>query len=321
MTSSTTDFLAVGRRVIRRESEALDLLADTLDGTFGAAVDLILKARGRVIVCGMGKSGHIARKIAATFASTGTPAQFVHPGEASHGDLGMVTADDVALVLSNSGETPELADVIAHTRRFSIPLIGVASRAGSTLLRQSDVAILLPPAPEACETGIVPTTSTTMTLALGDALAVALMEHRQFTPDQFRVFHPGGKLGAKLATVRHLMHADLPLVSGATPMSEALLVMSQKGFGVLGVIDADRHLIGVVTDGDLRRHMDGLLSLSAEQVMTRHPRTIGPEALAEKAVAEMNARKITSLFVVDPEGSQQVVGLIHIHDCLRAGVV
>ncbi|MFZ0098812.1 MAG: KpsF/GutQ family sugar-phosphate isomerase, partial [Gemmobacter sp.] len=278
-------------------------------------------AQGRVIVCGMGKSGHIARKIAATFASTGTPAQFVHPGEASHGDLGMVTESDVALVLSNSGETPELADIIAHTRRFGIPLIGVAGREGSTLLRQADVAILLPAAPEACETGIVPTSSTTMTLALGDALAIALMEHRQFTPDQFRIFHPGGKLGAKLATVRQLMHADLPLVEEHTPMSETLLTMSQKGFGVVGVTDAQGHLAGIITDGDLRRHMEGLLSMSAAQVMTRHPRTIGPDALAEKAVAVMQSKKITSLFVVDPEGTGHAVGLIHIHDCLRAGVV
>ncbi len=324
MTSTTIDreiFLAAGRRVIRRESEALDLLADTLGDSFAQAVELILNAKGRVIVCGMGKSGHIARKITATFASTGTPAQFVHPAEASHGDLGMVTRGDVALVLSNSGETPELADIIAHTRRFDIPLIGVAGREGSTLLRQSDVAILLPAAPEACDQGIVPTTSTTMTLALGDALAIALMEHRQFTPDQFRVFHPGGKLGARLARVRNLMHADLPLVSEDTAMSDALLSMSQKGFGVVGVTDVDGQLEGIITDGDLRRHMDGLLSLTAGQVMTRNPRTIGPDALAEKAVAVMNDKKITSLFVVDPDGSRAAVGLIHIHDCLRAGVV
>lgn len=321
MTSSTTDFLAIGRRVIRRESEALDLLADNLGESFTKAVTTILGAQGRVIVCGMGKSGHIARKMAATFASTGTPAQFVHPGEASHGDLGMVTASDVALVLSNSGETPELADIIAHTRRFGIPLIGVAGREGSTLLRQSDVAILLPPAPEACDTGIVPTTSTTMTLALGDALAIALMEHRQFTPEHFRVFHPGGKLGAKLATVRQLMHQDLPLVGLDTPMTEALLDMTQKGFGVVGVTDATGALAGIVTDGDLRRHMQGLLSLTAGQVMTRNPRTISPDALATKAVGLMQDRKITSLFVVDPEGSGHAVGLIHIHDCLRAGVV
>ena len=320
MTSSTTDFLTTGRRVITREAEALALLSTSLDDSFARAVEMILSAKGRVIVCGMGKSGHIARKITATFASTGTPAQFVHPAEASHGDLGMVTSDDVALVLSNSGETPELADIIAHTRRFDIPLIGVASRAGSTLLRQSDVAILLPPAAEACDTGVVPTTSTTMTLALGDAMAVALMEHRKFTPDQFRVFHPGGKLGARLALVRNLMHADLPLISADMPMSEALLAMSQKGFGVAGVVDPLGRLAGIITDGDLRRHMDGLLSLTAAQVMTRDPRTIGPDALAEKAVAVMNEKKITALFVVDPEGAGAPIGLIHIHDCLRAGV-
>ncbi|EEW23801.1 KpsF/GutQ family sugar-phosphate isomerase [Rhodobacter ferrooxidans] len=320
MTSSTTDFLTTGRRVITREADALAMLSAHLGESFGKAVEMILQSQGRVIVCGMGKSGHIARKIAATFASTGTPAQFVHPAEASHGDLGMVMRGDVVLLLSNSGETPELSDMIAHTRRFAIPMIGVAGREGSTLLRQADVAILLPPAAEACDQGIVPTTSTTMTLALGDALAIALMEHRQFTPDQFRIFHPGGKLGARLTLVRDLMHVDLPLVPLAAPMSEALLTMSRQGFGVVGVTDADGYLAGIVTDGDLRRHMEGLLSLTAEQVMTRAPRTIGPQALAEKAVAVMNEKKITSLFVVDPEGSRAAVGLIHIHDCLRAGM-
>jgi arabinose-5-phosphate isomerase len=320
MTSSTTDLLATGRRVIRREAEALAMLAEGLDGAFAAAVELILNASGRVIVSGMGKSGHVARKIAATFASTGTPAQFVHPAEASHGDLGMVMKGDVALVLSNSGETPELADIVAHTRRFDIPLIGVAGKAESTLLKQSDVALLLPTVPEACETGIVPTTSTTMTLALGDALAIALMEHRQFTPDQFRVFHPGGKLGARLARVADLMSTDAPLVAHDAPMSDALLMMSAKGFGVVGVTDGDGYLQGIITDGDLRRHMAGLLDLSAGDVMTAAPLTIGPGALAEKAVRIMNEKKITCLFVVDPEGSQSVIGLLHIHDCLRAGI-
>lgn len=320
MTFSTTDCIATGRRVIAREAEALVMLSAALDESFGRAVEVILSATGRVIVSGIGKSGHIARKIAATLASTGTPAQFVHPAEASHGDLGMVMRGDVLLVLSNSGETPELAHIIAHSRRFGIPLIGVASRAGSTLLRQADVALVLPPAPEACETGIVPTTSTTMTLALGDAFAVALMEHRQFTPEHFRVFHPGGKLGARLQKVRDLMHADLPLVRTDTAMSEALLTITQKGFGVVGVTDSEGYLVGIVTDGDLRRHMAGLLELTAGEVMTPRPRTIGPEALAEKAVAEMNESKITCLFVVDPEGSQQAIGIIHIHDCLRAGV-
>jgi arabinose-5-phosphate isomerase len=269
----------------------------------------------------MGKSGHIARKIAATFASTGTPAHFVHPAEASHGDLGMVTAGDVALILSNSGETPELADIIAHTRRFSIPMIGIASREGSTLLRQADVALLLPQAAEACDTGIVPTTSTTMTLALGDALAIALMEHRRFTPEHFRMFHPGGKLGAKLLKVGDLMHDEVPLIGWDKPMSEALLEISRKGFGVVGVTDDAGLLAGIITDGDLRRHMDGLLSLTAGQVMTKNPRTITPGDLAEKAVAQMNERKITSLFVVDPVLAGKALGIVHIHDCLRAGVV
>ncbi len=325
MTSSTTepgrtDFVATARRVIAREAEAVTALGAALNGTFTAAVDLIMASKGRVIVTGMGKSGHIARKIAATFASTGTPAQFVHPAEASHGDLGMVMRGDVVLMLSNSGETTELADIIAHTRRFDIPLIGVASRGGSTLLRQADVAILLPDVPEACETGIVPTSSTTMTLALGDALAIVLMEHRAFTPDHFRIFHPGGKLGAKLLRVRDLMHTDLPLIDPARPMGETLLVMTQKGYGVVGVTGPDGQLTGIITDGDLRRHMDGLLALTAQQVMTRTPRTIGPEALAEKAVALMSDKNITCLFVT-PDGSAQAIGIIKIQDCLRAGIV
>jgi arabinose-5-phosphate isomerase len=320
MTFSTTDFLATGRRVIAREAEALGLLEQSLGDSFGRAVEVIMAAKGRVIVSGMGKSGHIARKIAATFASTGTPAQFVHPAEASHGDLGMVTPSDVALILSNSGETTELSDILAHTRRFDIPLIGVASREGSTLLRQADVAILLPAIPEACETGIVPTTSTTMTLALGDALAIALMEHRSFTPEHFRIFHPGGKLGAKLLKVRDLMNPNVPMVSPTTPMPDTLLTMSQKGFGVVGVTDVAGHLIGIVTDGDLRRHMQGLLDLTAGEVMTRNPQTVAPGALAERAVSIMNDRKITSLFVVEP-GEKTALGIVHIHDCLRAGVV
>lgn len=320
MTSSTTDFLKTARRVIARESEALSMLGDSLGDSFEQAVTLILASKGRVIVSGMGKSGHIARKIAATFASTGTPAHFVHPAEASHGDLGMVTKGDVVLVLSNSGETSELADIIAHTRRFGIPLIAVAARAESTLMRQADVAILLPPAAEACDTGIVPTTSTTMTLALGDALAIALMEHRQFTPEHFRMFHPGGKLGAKLLKVRDLMHTDVPLVTETTPMSEALLQISQKGFGVVGVTDSQGQLLGIITDGDLRRHMAGLLAMLAGDVMTRAPRTVAPAALAEQALAIMNDRKITCLFVVEP-GTQMAIGIVHIHDCLRAGVI
>ncbi|UFM66090.1 KpsF/GutQ family sugar-phosphate isomerase [Paracoccus sp. MA] len=312
-------YLDTARRVIRTEAEGLALLAESLGDSFDRAVETVLAARGRVVVSGMGKSGHVGRKIAATLASTGTPAQFVHPAEASHGDLGMVTQGDVALVLSNSGETPEIADIVAHTRRFQIPLIGVAGRPQSTLLRQADVALVLPAAPEACGTGIVPTTSTTMTMALGDALAVALMEHRQFTPEHFRTFHPGGKLGAKLSRVADLMHEDMPLVPETAPMAEALLTISQKSFGVTGVTDAEGRLTGIITDGDLRRHMQGLLDHSAAEVMTRNPRTIGPDALAEAALAEMQARRITCLFVVTPEGAP--AGLIHIHDFLRTGLV
>ena len=318
---ASKETLAIGRRVIAREAEALGLLGESLGAGFASAVEILLNARGRVIVCGMGKSGHVARKIAATFASTGTPAHFVHPAEASHGDLGMMAAGDVALLLSNSGETPELADVIAYTRRFGIPLIGVAGKAGSTLLKQSDVAILLPEAQEACDKGIVPTTSTTMTLALGDALAIALMEQRDFTPENFREFHPGGKLGARLSKVSDLMHdgAALPLIAPDTPMGEALLVISQKGFGVAGVVEGGR-LVGVITDGDLRRNMQGLMERTARQVMTRNPLTTAPDALAEEALAVMNARKITTLFVDDPNNGGKVCGILHIHDCLRAGV-
>ena len=311
--------LATGRRVVEREAAALNMLAESLDSSFSDAVGAILGASGRVIVSGMGKSGHIARKIASTLASTGTPAHFVHPAEASHGDLGMMAQGDAALVLSNSGETPELADLIAYTRRFGIPLIGIAGNEASALIRQCDVALVLPPATEACDKGIVPTTSTAMSLALGDALAIALMEHRDFTPENFREFHPGGKLGARLSKVRDLMHGDPPLVASGVPMSEALLVMSRRSFGVVGVLK-DGALAGVVTDGDLRRHMEGLLGMTADQVMTEDPRTISPDALAEEAVALMNEHRITSLFVVDPAGSRNAAGILHVHDCLRAGI-
>ena len=314
------DFIAIGRRVIADEAEALARLDAALGDSFAAAVTTLLAAKGRVIVSGMGKSGHIARKIAATFASTGTPSHFVHPAEASHGDLGMMTRGDVVLVLSNSGETPELADLVAYTRRFDIPLIGVAGRAGSTLLRQADIAIVLPDVPEACRQGIVPTSSTTMTLALGDALAIALMEHRAFTPENFREFHPGGKLGARLSKVADLMHrgAAMPIVAPDAPMADALLTMTQKGFGVVGISADGERLAGIITDGDLRRHMDGLLQRTAAEVMTPDPLTVPTEALAERAVAIMNARKITTLFAVDDAG--RLAGLLHIHDCLRAGI-
>lgn len=321
--TTKTPFLDTARRVIRAEAEALSTLAEGLDESFRAAIDLLLNAKGRVIVTGIGKSGHIARKIAATLASTGTPAQFVHPAEASHGDLGMITATDVVLAISNSGEAPELANLVSYSRRFAIPMVGITSRSDSSLGKQCDVVLLLPRLGEACGTGVVPTNSTTMTLALGDALAVALMEHRAFTAERFREFHPGGKLGAELSRVSDLMHgaSELPLVRRGTGMSEALLTMSEKGFGVVGVVSAEGTLEGIITDGDLRRHMSGLLERSVEEVMTASPRTIAPGALAQEAVAMMTlpTPRITCLFVLDAPDAPPV-GLIHIHDCLRIGL-
>ncbi|MEW2919478.1 KpsF/GutQ family sugar-phosphate isomerase [Ruegeria sp. ANG10] len=313
-------FLRTAKQVVTDEARALDVLADSLDEHFAEAVQMILQAPGRIIISGIGKSGHIGHKIAATLASTGTPAYFVHPAEASHGDLGMVSKGDVVVAISNSGEAPELVNLLAFTRRFGIPLIGLSSKPESTLMKQADVHLLIPSLGEACGFGMVPSISTTLTLAMGDALAIALMKYRDFKPEDFRAFHPGGKLGAQLSTVRDLMHADLPVVPVGTPMSEALLVMSQKSFGVVGVTDEAGRLMGIVTDGDLRRNMDGLLNRTTEEVMTRNPMTIAPNAMAEEAVAIMNDRKITSLFVVDPEGQGQAEGLLHIHDCLRVGL-
>jgi len=294
-----------GRAVLHTEAAALALFAQSLDQRFVDAVELMLTVKGRVILCGMGKSGHVARKIAATMASTGTPAFFVHPAEASHGDLGMITDQDVALVLSNSGETRELADVLAHCKRFGVPLIGVASNAGSTLLKAADIALVLPPAREACSVGKAPTTSTTMTMALGDALAVALMQRRDFTLDRYRMFHPGGKLGAQLIRVSDLMHTgdEMPLVGRDTSMRDAIVEMSAKSFGIVGVTDADGQLVGVITDGDLRRNMDGLLERQAQDVATASPKTITADALASEALALMNApRPALCLFVLDDLG-------------------
>jgi len=320
--TSKTPFIDTARRVIRLEAEALNMLADGLDSTFRDGIDLLMNASGRVIVTGIGKSGHIARKIAATLASTGTPAQFVHPAEASHGDLGMITQHDVVLAISNSGEAPELANMVAFSRRFNIALLGITKNPESSLGIQCDVVLTLPDPGEACGTGVVPTTSTTMTLAMGDALAVALMENRAFTAEHFRNFHPGGKLGAQLARVSDLMHSGIkmPLVSLETPMTEALIEISQKSLGVVGVTALDGTLAGIITDGDLRRHMDGLLSLMAQDVMTASPATVQPEALAVEAVALMNDRKITCVFAVKSDVQAAPCGILHIHDCLRVGL-
>lgn len=313
--------LAVARRVIRAEIDGLEQLSRTLDTAFGVALDFCAAARGRLIVTGIGKSGHVARKIAATLASTGTPAQFVHPAEASHGDLGMIGVDDVILALSNSGESAELADIIFYSRRFKIPLVAFTGGRGSTLAEAADAVLSLPAAAEACPMGLAPTTSTTMMLALGDALALALLERKGFSSADFQRFHPGGDLGRRLMRVGEIMHtgANVPLVSPGVPMSEAILVMTAKSFGCVGVLDADGRLVGVVTDGDLRRHMDDrLLARRAGEVMHRDPKTITAAHLAAEALGLMNRFSITALFVVDD--SLRPAGFLHLHDCLRAGV-
>ncbi|MFC3076506.1 SIS domain-containing protein [Phenylobacterium terrae] len=314
---------AVARRVLGTEADALRAQAQALDGAFSAAVDALFAARGRIICTGIGKSGHVARKIAATFASTGTPAIFVHAVEASHGDLGMIGADDAILCLSKSGENRELADVLAYAKRFHIPLIALTARPDSALGKAADVVLQLVDAPEATAELSAPTTSTTLQIALGDALAVALLERRGFKASDFHVFHPGGKLGAMLKTVGDLMHRadELPLVAEGTPMPRALQVMSEKNWGVIGVTDAAGRLSGVISDGDIRRHVDGLLAATVEQVMTRGPRKIAPTSmLASEALALMSdpPPAVTVLFVVE-EG--RPVGLLQIHDLVRAGVM
>lgn len=314
------DDLATGRSVLNTEGQALLSLSDALGPSFSAAVETLSGAKGRVIITGMGKSGHIGRKIAATLSSTGTPALFVHPAEASHGDLGMIARQDVVVALSNSGETAELNDIVRYTRRFSIPLITVVGREGSSLATNSDISIVLPNSPEACPLGLAPTTSTTMTLALGDALAVALLERSSFSSSKFQELHPGGSLGHRLITVNDIMHVDdhMPLIALTAAVSEAILVMTAKAFGCVGVIDKNDSLVGIVTDGDLRRHMaDNLLELRVEDVMTKAPKSIRPNALAAEAVWIMNQNSITSLFIAQ---NGKPLGIVHMHDCLRAEI-
>ena len=330
VTSPAEGDLAAARRVLSLASDALTSLAQGLDGAFTAAVSTILAAQknekgGRVIVSGMGKSGHVARKIAATFSSTGTPAYFVHPAEASHGDMGAITPDDVVLLLSWGGETAELSDLLTYAKRSGIPVIAIAGNSDSTLARTADVALILPRAPEACPMGMAPTTSTTMMLSLGDALAVALMERKGFGAEQYRDFHPGGSLGRALIRVRDLMHgaSELPLVAPDAAMRDVIVKMASggKGFaGVVGVVGADGALAGIITDGDVRRHVErDLLDRKAAEVMTARPRTVGPDLLAAEALSIMNTGtpKVTSLFVV--EGGMPV-GILTVHDCLRAGL-
>lgn len=311
-------------RTLDTEASGVTALAAALQGGLGAAftraIDLILHAKGRVIITGLGKSGHIGRKIAATFASTGTPAFFVHAAEASHGDLGMITAEDIVLAISWSGEQPEMKNLITYAKRFRISLIAMTAESESTLAQAADIALTLPKAREACPHNLAPTTSSVLQLALGDALAIALLEGRGFTSVDFSVLHPGGKLGAMLKYVRDLMHtgAAIPLKPLGTKMSDALVEMSSKGFGCVGIIDEGGHLAGIVTDGDLRRHMrPDLMTARVDEVMTKNPKTIGAKLLAGEALEILNTSKITALIVTD---GKKPVGILHLHDLLRAGV-
>lgn len=308
------------RLVFSKAIEGIEALYHILDEKFIALVELLYQSKGRIIISGMGKSGHIANKISATLASTGTPSFFVHPGEASHGDLGMVTKDDVVILLSNSGETEELRDFIHYTKRFSIPLVGIVRRAKSTLVSAADIALILPEIPEASPIG-APTTSTTMMLALGDAIAVSLLDKKGFSNEDFSNFHPGGKLGKAFIKVKDLMHKgeNIPVVEQQNKMSETLIEMTSKGLGCVGVTNHDGSLIGIITDGDLRRHMHtGLMEMEAHEIMTSSPVTIEEEYLSAKALSLMEDKSITALFVVDSNNIPK--GVIHIHDLLRAGV-
>ncbi len=322
--SDVSGDLAVARRVIEAAGEAMHLLGDSLGADFTKAVELLLATKGRVIVGGIGKSGHIARKVAATLASTGTPAHFVHPSEASHGDLGELTRHDTVLMLSWAGESTELGDMISYTRRFRIPLIGMGWNAESTLLKASDVALVLPKISEACPHGLAPTTSTSMMLVLGDALAVALMERREFSADAYHNLHPGGSLGRALIRVRDLMHGaeELPLAPEDGLLRDAIPMMEAHNFGCIGVTDKKGLLIGIITDGDLRRCFDrNLKDAKVGEVMTLNPKVVRTDQLAAEALALMNEKSITQLFVLDPKGrSQKLVGILHIHDCLSAGL-
>lgn len=322
--SKTSAFIASALRTLEAEREGIGALAaamcNALGDAFVAAVEKIRSVRGRVIVTGMGKSGHIARKIAATLASTGTPAFFVHAADASHGDLGMITSDDVMLALSWSGETEELKDLINYSRRFRIVLIAVTVNAESTLGKAADIVLSLPAAREACPHNLAPTTSSLMQLALGDALAIALLESRGFTALDFGVFHPRGQLGAALKFVRDVMHTGpaVPLIERGALMADAIVEMSAKSFGCVAVLDRDGKLAGVITDGDLRRHMRvGLLQSPVDEIMTASPKTVRPDQLAGEALQLLNSSKITALIVVEAE---RPVGIVHLHDLLRAGV-
>ena len=315
--------IASALRTVATEQAGVAALAAALENglaePFARAVDIVSRIDGRVIVTGVGKSGHIGTKIAATLASTGTPAFFVHPAEANHGDLGMIARDDAIIAMSWSGESKELMGIVAYSRRFSIPLIAITSGATSALARAADVVVLLPSVPEACPHGLAPTTSTLLQLVVGDALAIALLEARGFTPDHFRTFHPGGQLGANLMQIHEIMHVGdrLPLVTSGTGMREAILELSTKGFGCVAITEANGALIGIITDGDIRRHIgSNLMEMSVDQVMTKGPKTATPDTLVATALQTINNSAITSLMVVE---GRRPVGLVHLHDLLRIG--
>ncbi len=320
-----TDILASAIRTIETEKSGLDALKNTLEGDmaqpFREVVNTFANVKGRLIVTGMGKSGHIGSKIAATFASTGTPAFFVHPAEANHGDLGMIARDDAILAMSWSGEASELKGIITYSRRFKIPLVALTSKPQSTLARAADISLILPREEEACPHGLAPTTSTIMQLAIGDALAISLLQARGFTPTDFKTFHPGGQLGANLTQIAELMHKDsnMPLIQAGSSMTDAVKMISNKGFGCVGIVSANGNLAGIITDGDLRRNIDkDLTRLKVEDIMTLNPKVVAPTTLASTATAMLNDMKLTTLFVIQNE---KPVGLIHMHDLLRAGVV
>lgn len=314
-----------GAEVIKIEAEALDLLARSLETSFVEACQAIMDSPGRVVVTGMGKSGHIARKWAATMAATGTPAIYVHPAEAAHGDLGMLVAGDILVVISNSGNTSELRAFLRYAASIRVKVIGVASRRDSLVIESADIELCLPAMREACPANIAPTTSTTMQLALGDALAMTLMDMRGFSRERMKVLHPGGSLGLRLTPISEIMHggSNMPLVGQSAPMREVIVTMTSRGFGIAGVVDSADRLVGVITDGDIRRHFDDLATATAGQVMTANPKTVPSDALAEEVLVQLNENKITCAFVLDPKAPVNTgvpIGIVHIHDFLRIGL-
>lgn len=323
--SANEAIISRGREVIQIEADALNLLVGCINESFVAACQMILRTRHRVVVTGMGKSGHIARKIAATLSATGAPATYLHPAEASHGDLGMLMKGDTLLVMSNSGETAELRPVLIHSRDLGIPIIGIASRRASLVMEYADIGLTLPVTPEACAVNIAPTTSTTMQLALGDALAMAVMDLRGISSDSLRSLHPGGMIGLRLMPLRDIMHGPdrMPMVSANASMPEAILIMTSGSFGIAGVTDADGNLIGVITDGDLRRHFDELDSACAADIMTRNPKTLSADMLAQDALLYLNSAKIMAAFIFDQleeDSPSRPIGIVHVHDFLRFGL-